>query len=50
MDGLERFLDIAIPEEIQAPAHGVADNVGCQSAIEGGDSALILGDAADDAD
>ena len=50
MERREGSLDIAIPKEIESPAHRIADDVGCQPAIECGDSSLIPGNVADNAD
>jgi hypothetical protein len=50
MEGREGDFDIAIPEEIESPAHGITHDVGRQPAIECGNSTLISGNVADDAD
>ena len=49
MVGVKAIFDLAVPEEIERPADGVADNVGREAPVECAYAALVACDVTGDA-
>lgn len=47
---LDLFFNLAVDEEIERPAGGIADEIWRQAAVECGEAAFVVGDLPDDAE